>query len=205
MLCDRFLDKVAEFREGLLDEETQIYFEAHRIDCARCQKALLDEEKIAAMISDVPGLKASPDFRDRVLREWRLRRDKVTDTLPVETLKRVQIVLWAVVAGLLFLPMVRESLQLAASRLSGALERLPVESRERIPITVEIPTWAEISATLQVWQGNIFGALGEFGTAVAPWTGWLLAAVVVAVIIAVANYYWMRSRIDVQSKSKERI
>jgi len=193
--CTEFHENVSDFREGILDESVQVRLELHRLECARCRKVLVEEEKIASMMAKVPRVTASPFFKDKVLSEWRTRRDSVRLSLPTVILTRLQFAMAAVLGILLALPAVRESLLVSAAYLSRAMERLPAESRERIPITFEIPTWVELTATFQVWQGSFLATLGDLGTAMAPLSGWVWVGMFAAVIVAVANYHWMKNKL----------
>ncbi len=197
--CTEFLDNLRAFRAGTLSEDTQIRLETHRLECPKCQKALVEEERVALLMAEIPQTEAPADFRDRVLRAWRLKRDAVRDTLPFASIKRLQIGLGIFIAVVLLLPMARNALFASASNLTGALDRLPDELREGIPVSFNIPTWAEISAYFQVWQGKLFEWMGETGAVIAPWSGWLVGLVVLLLILAAGNLFWLRGKLPVQN------
>ena len=146
-----------------------------------------------SLMAELPWVEVPSDFRDRVLRAWRVKRGLVRETFPQGSLIRVQLILGALVAVLLVLPAVRISLLSAASGLAGAFDRLPPEYREGLSFTFELPTWRETVAWLQVWAGKLFEWLGNIGSAMAPWTIWLYAGLLVSIGLAVVGLIWMRS------------
>jgi len=198
-ICAEFTEKLDGFRRGELPEDEYLRLEAHRTECARCHRALEEEERVEALMAELPDVEVSPDFRDRVLRAWRLKRDTVKEALPERTIRSLQIGLAIVAAVLLFLPMARTSLYVSANRLNSAFDRIPPEYREGLEISFTLPTWAEISAQLQVWQGQMFESMGNFGAAIAPWSGWLWGVCIVGLALAAWNVWWFRKRITATS------
>jgi len=194
-MCAEFLDRIENFLAGTLPEDVQIEFEKHRIECPRCRKAIVEEERVRWLMSRVPAIEAPADFRDRVLRAWRLRRDMVTQTFPVATVKRLQILLGAILVVLLLLPMARESLFAAAKNLEGAVDRLPAEYGKGLEISFTLPTLSEVGIYFRLWQAKLFEFMGNLGSSLADWTGWLWAALVLLLVLAVVNFRWLRSRL----------
>lgn len=193
--CAEFRDHIREFLDGSLDEAVHTRLETHRLDCPVCKKAVEEEQKVMALMSEVPDVGVPVDFRDRVLRAWRLRRESVKESFPAASLKRIQLITSVIVVILLLLPMARVSLITAASRLMGALDRLPPEYRGGIDVTFSVPTWAEMVATVQVWQGRLFESMGEMGSAITPWSGWLWATLILVAMLVVVNFLYLKSRL----------
>lgn len=193
-LCAEFLDRISEFREGSLPEDVYLRLEAHRQECTRCQMALREEERIASLMSAIPPVEAPPDFRDRVLRAWRVRRDAVKEAVPASTLSWMQTGLLIVLAILLALPVARASLFSSARWLTTALDRLPPEYRAGIEISFRVPTLAEMGARVQTWEGKLFEWLGEIGSVLAPWTGWMWGALVLCLLLGVTSLWLFKSR-----------
>jgi hypothetical protein len=192
--CGEFKEKVPEFLDGSLHEDEFLFMEAHRRECADCAKALFEEERMSLLMAEIPNIRVPSDFRDRVIRAWRLRRDRVKDALPVSTLRLLQVVFVVFVVVLLALPAARISLLSAASNLSSALDNLPPEYRQGVRISFELPSYAETVATAQTWQGKIFESLGNLGSALAPWTGWLWAGLVFSAVVA-SGWLWKLHKI----------
>lgn len=201
-ICDEFTEKLDRFRHGELPEDEFLRLEAHRSVCARCRRALEEEERIESLMAELPEVEVSPDFRDRVLRAWRVKRDTVKEALPERTIRSLQVALAIVAAVLLLLPMARTSLYIAANRLTGAFDRIPPEYREGLEISFTLPTWAEISAQMQVWQGRLFESMGDIGATIAPWSGWLWGLFIVALLLAAWNVWWFRMRLPVSEKER---
>ncbi|HEX9744050.1 MAG TPA: hypothetical protein VGB30_01350 [bacterium] len=181
--CDEFREYVSEFREGLLDESTYLKLESHRSECKNCSGVLAEEEKFASMMSEIPEMLPSPDFRDRVLRAWRVKRSSVEEKVRTDLLRKIQYGLYALTAFLLVLPLVRNSLMASGNFLRDSYDRLPEEYREGIQISLTLPTWQEIIARFQVLQGSIFEGLGNTGSAIAPYSGWLWFGLVTGILI----------------------
>ncbi len=200
--CEEFRDKVGAFREGTLDESEHLKLEAHRVECGRCRRALREEERVSLLMAEVRPVEVSPDFRDRVLRAWRLRRDRVKEQVPVRLLNGLQIGMLVVATVLLMLPMVRLSLISSAYQLTSALDRLPPEYRQGIEVSFSIPTMAEINAHFQVWQGKIFESLGDVGIVLAPWTGWIWGALILSVLLAAVSVWRVKSIIPLEKRER---
>ena len=52
-------------------------------------------------MTELPEVEVAPDYRDRVLRAWRLKRDRVKEQVPVKLLNGMQAGIWAVAIILL--------------------------------------------------------------------------------------------------------
>jgi hypothetical protein len=185
--CAEFDMNISAFREGKLSETVWLELETHRLECRRCQAALVDEENFARLMSEIPRFDLSPDFTDKVMRKWRLRKDAVRSAIPIRTVLNIQYIFGAAILILVLLPMVRIHLLAASHNLITAFDRIPSELRERFSITFSLPTWAEISGLINVGQGKFFGLLGETGSALAPWAIWLWVALVISVAIGIWN------------------
>ncbi len=205
--CTEFIDSLPAFRDGILPEDTHTKLEMHRMDCASCQKVLMEEQKVSSLMAEIQPAEVPLGFRDKVLREWRLRRDTVKKTIPAVSIGRIQVALAAVLVWVLLLPMVRLQLLSSGHKLIGTLDRLPPEYREGIDITFNVPTFAEMSATFMVWQGGILESMGELGSVIAPWSGWLWSALVVTGILAAVHFFFLKSKLPMRDsktqKSKE--
>lgn len=136
------------------------------------------------LMAEIPEVNVPPDFRDRVVRAWRLKRDRVQNSIPFSTLRYVQIIFALFLIAVLSLPASRISLLSAASDLSSAINNLPPEYRQGVQISFEIPSYAQSVATLQTWIGQLFEWLANFGSALAPWTTWLLAILIISAFVA---------------------
>lgn len=200
--CTEFLENIDAFREGRLTDDVWPALESHRLVCKRCRDALVEEEKFARLMSEIPLVEVPPDFRDNVLRKWRLKRDSVKDAIPVKTIRTLQIAFAAIIVALILLPIVRIQLLASSGNLLKAFDRVPPELREGLEITFNIPTWAEIAAWFQVWQGRLFGFLGDSGSVLAPWSGWLWFAFTVSVAVGVINLHAYHSRLSIEAIDK---
>ena len=202
-LCGEFRDKVSEFRDGILPEDTLVRLESHRMECRACQNALAEEEKIAAMMARIPNVEVSPDFRDKVLRAWRLRKESVSERIQIGLLKRVQVVLIGLTAVLLILPFGRTSFLYYGSVLSNAFEHLPPEYRQGIQLSITVPTYGASIAKLQVLEGSILQSIGEFGSAIAPWSAWLYILLAAGIIgLGLISVIFKRSMVSSRAIDK---
>ena len=192
--CDRFTDNIAAFHDGTLSETDFLQMETHRATCDSCAKALVEEEKFRAMMAEIPTVEVSSDFRDRVLRSWRIKNDTVDRAISVDLMKKMILVLGAVAIVLLMLPSARMALFSTASYLSGSLDRIPEQYRSGIEVSFRLPSIPMIHAWLQVWQGRVYENLGNLGSAIAPWISFLRIAIALSVIaiVIITRLSWIR-------------
>jgi hypothetical protein len=202
--CREFSERIPQFLDGTLPDSEFPAMETHRRECGDCARALLEEERIKSLMSEIGDAPVPADFRDRVLRAWRVRQDHVKDSLPASTLHRLQIVFVVFAIVLLALPAARISLLSAASSLSSAVDNLPPEYREGLRISFELPSYPETVATLQTWQGGLFEWLGDLGSALTPWTGWLWGGLILAIVIAAGSFRWLRTASQVTLQKEKR-
>ena len=134
--CREFAEKIPGFLASSLPETDFLAMEAHRQECAACAKLLFDEERVMRLMAEIPEVNVPPDFRDRVVRAWRLKRDRVQNSIPFSTLRYVQIIFALFLIAVLSLPASRISLLSAASDLSSAINNLPPEYRQGVQISL---------------------------------------------------------------------
>jgi hypothetical protein len=192
--CDRFADNIAAFLDGTLSETDFLLMETHRATCYSCAKALVEEEKFRVVMAEIPTVEVPSDFRDRVLRSWRIKHDTVDRAISADLMKKMILILGAVAIVLLMLPSARVALFSTASQLSGAIDRIPQQYRSGIEVSFRLPTIPMIHAWLQVWQGRVYENLGNLGSAIAPWISFFRIAIALSVIaiVIITRLSWIR-------------
>jgi len=182
--CDEFTLHIREFIDGTLDEITHLRLEAHRIECERCSRVLAQEQDVISLMSEIPPEGVVPaDFRDRVLREYRIRRDRVRDAYPLLSLKKVQIAL-GVFAGILLLLVI---LRLPLLESAGILSGTPDPADDGMEVTFTLPSVDQVTTWFQQWSGELFEGMGNVGTAMAPLTSWLFVILAISIVLGILN------------------